>query len=73
LSYNPLESLPESIGQLAKLRTLNLEANQLVTLPESTVQLDLKTLYLPSKHSISLDILQKLTEKGCDITYDIDS
>ena len=48
LSYgNPLESLPESMGRLQKLESLDLGDNQLSSLPAAIGQLQqLKTLWL---------------------------
>lgn len=56
LSYgNPLESLPESMGRLQKLESLDLGDNQLSTLPESISQLqNLEKLYLNDNQLRSL-------------------
>jgi internalin A len=52
---NQLTTLPESIGMLTRLRSLNLFKNQLTKLPESLIHLtSLKELYLHENKSLGV-------------------
>ncbi|CAN0455554.1 unnamed protein product, partial [Discosporangium mesarthrocarpum] len=64
LSRNQLTALPESLGQLTQLQTLDLSRNQLTALPESLGQLtQLQTLDLPRNQLTALpESLGQLTQ-----------
>ncbi|MHA1341742.1 MAG: leucine-rich repeat domain-containing protein [Promethearchaeota archaeon] len=70
---NQLSSLPENIGNLNKLESLNLSCNKLSSLPESIVYLkNLTYLYLSENNLSSLPgtikkCLKLLEKNGCII------
>ena len=59
-----LTELPESLGQLTQLQTLELSSNQLTALPESMDQfVQLQTLYIHNNQLTALpDSLSQLTQ-----------